>query len=153
MNIVQVQAYNQQVYLNLMQAYEAEFSAITRKQPDTNGLFPLDTHLGENTLAFLAFEDEIPIGFISIFEDIGQCYEVCEFYIVPSARKQHKGFELASGIWKRYPGTWAVKQIEGADDATVFWRNIIGQLTHHKFEEDQFIDPYWGLVTRQTFSC
>lgn len=152
MQIVQVNADNERVYLNLMQGYEAEFSAITKKQPDANGIFPLDTHLDENTFAFLAFEDDIPIGFITIFEDIGQRYEVCEFYIIPSFRKQHKGFELASTIWKKYPGTWVVKQIEGADSATAFWRKIIGQLTNNKFEEDKYIDPYWGLVTRQTFS-
>lgn len=153
MQIVQVNEHNEHIYLNLMQAYEAEFSVITRKLPDTNGLFSLDTHLDENTFAFLAYEDDVPIGFIAMAIDVGQSYEVCEFYIIPSFRKRNFGAELAFTIWKKYPGTWIVKQIEGADDATVFWRKIIGQLTHNKFEEDQFIDPYWGLVTRQTFSC
>ena len=152
MNIVQVQTDIEHIYLNLMQVYEAEFSSITKKKPDANGLFPLDTELGENTSAFLAFEDDIPIGFITIFEDIGQSYEVCEFYIVPSYRKRQFGERLTAAIWRMYPGTWVVKQIEGADYATVFWRKAIGNFAGNKFEEDKYIDPYWGLVTRQTFS-
>jgi hypothetical protein len=34
------------VYLNLCQAYEAEFSAITGKLPDADSMFALDTILG-----------------------------------------------------------------------------------------------------------
>lgn len=49
------------------------------------------------------------------------------------------------------PGSWEVKQISGADYATVFWRKAINARAHRDFVDDRYEDPYWGLVTRQTF--
>lgn len=182
MKITQVTAVTQSVYLNLMQGYEAEFSAITRKLPDENGLFALDTHLStallectpghfpdelsdDGVIAFLAWQDGVPIGFMTIALSPGQQFEVCEFYIVPGARHKKLGTALAAKVWGRFPGTWVVKQIEGAEYATRFWRRCIGEFLRrgdvdkigvsteeaYGFEQDQFVDPYWGLVTRQTF--
>lgn len=195
MKITQVTVATHSVYLNLMQCYEAEFSAITRKVPDESGVFSLDTHLNwlnsnvspnaspsaatannvtpnngsgddHNTaiLAYLAWQGESPIGFMTMASSPGRQYEVCEFYIVPSVRNKNAGQELAATVWRLYPGTWVVKQIEGAEYASAFWRKCIARFltgdsepTEHTsvalgFEEDQFVDPYWGLVTRQTFS-
>lgn len=199
MKITQVTAATQSVYLNLMQGYEAEFSAITRKLPDENGLFALDTHLSAALLertpdnfpnelsdacadayanecaedciedcvvGFLAWQEIVPIGFMTIALSPGQQFEVCEFYIVPGLRDKKLGSRLAAQVWSRFPGTWVVKQIEGAEYATQFWRKCIGEFLRRAdvdktdtnseeregFEQDQFVDPYWGLVTRQTFA-
>lgn len=46
MEIREVDDRNMHVYLNLCQAYEAEFSAITGKLPDADSMFALDTILG-----------------------------------------------------------------------------------------------------------
>jgi|GEM_PF-499969 len=197
MKITQVTAATQSVYLNLMQGYEAEFSAITRKLPDENGLFTLDTHLSAALLertptnfpndlsdadayvnecaedciegcvvGFLAWQESVPIGFMTIALSPGQQFEVCDFYIVPGMRYKKLGSRLAAQVWSRFPGTWVVKQIEGAEYATQFWRKCIGEFLRgadvgkieasseerEGFEQDQFVDPYWGLVTRQTFA-
>ena len=53
MEVREVTAGNAQVYLNLCQAYEAEFSAITGRLPDQDGLFALDTVLGGEVKGFL----------------------------------------------------------------------------------------------------
>jgi len=45
MELVEVTEVNKSVYLNLAQSYEGEFSAITGKKPDENGLFELDTEI------------------------------------------------------------------------------------------------------------
>ena len=203
MKITQVTSATQSVYLNLMQGYEAEFSAITRKLPDENGVFALDTHLtaallerttgnSPNELSdacanayvnecaedciegciedcvvgFLAWQESVPIGFMTIALSPGQQFEVCEFYIVPGLRHKKLGSRLAAQVWSRFPGTWVVKQIEGAEYATQFWRKCIGEFLRGAdvdkietrseesdgFEQDQFVDSYWGLVTRQTFA-
>ncbi|UAA38498.1 GNAT family N-acetyltransferase [Paraneptunicella aestuarii] len=152
MQIVQVQPHNEYIYLNLAQAYEAEFSALTHKMPNADGLFSLDTHLNDKTLAFLAYENDVPAGFIVLALEQVRSYEVCEFYIVPSFRLRHLGIKLAFSIWQKYPGAWVVKQIEGADYATTFWRKAISEFTQGRFDEDKYLDPYWGLVTRQVFS-
>lgn len=203
MKITQVTSTTQSVYFNLMQGYEAEFSAITRKLPDENGLFALDTHLSATLLerttgnfpnelseacanacvdalvnecaedciegcvvGFLAWQESVPIGFMTIALSPGQQFEVCEFYIVPCLRHKKLGSKLAAQVWSRFPGTWVVKQIEGAEYATQFWRKCIGEFLRGAhvdkvdarseepdgFEQDQFVDPYWGLVTRQTFA-
>lgn len=138
------------IYLNLAQAYEAEFSTITAKKPDANGLFTLDTPLDDSHNAFIAFEKEVPIGLANISVKNTGNYEVCEFYIIPVFRKQNLGTLFVHQIWHKYPGSWQIKQIDGAGYATQFWRKAISAYGQ-EFEQDKYLDPYWGPVTRQCF--
>ena len=48
---------------NLFQAYEAEFSKITKKVPLENGMFPLDIDLDEDYDCYLFYLDVDPVGF------------------------------------------------------------------------------------------
>lgn len=141
------------VYLNLAQAYEGEFSKITNKKADADGLFPLDTPLSEEVVALICYLDDAPAGFAAFTQSANGCYEMCEFYIIPSVRRNRFGRQFAHEIWRQYSGTWVVKQIAGAEDAVKFWRQTIQDFHHSQFHEDQFTDPYWGIVTRQQFSC
>lgn len=43
--LIEIANKNQHILNNLLQFYEAEFSAITKKLPDENGIFQLDTSL------------------------------------------------------------------------------------------------------------
>ncbi len=151
MMALEVDGHNREVYLNLIQCYEAEFSSITRKKPDMRGLFELDTHIGVSTKGFILYEDGLPAGIAAIRVDPENHHEVCEFYIVPCYRKQSLGKWFARYLWDQYPGTWEVKQIEGAEEAIVFWRKAISEFTLNRFEEDLYEDAYWGKVIRQTF--
>lgn len=62
MNIVKVDESNKHIYMNLAQAYEAEFSKIMQKKPDENGLFPLDTYIGGDVSGYLLYIDGVPAG-------------------------------------------------------------------------------------------
>ena len=66
LEIVAVNEANRNVYLNLAQCYEAEFSAITLKKPDADGLFELDTQFGENVTGLLLMTDGHPAAIAAI---------------------------------------------------------------------------------------
>jgi predicted acetyltransferase len=151
MLIVKVQAHNEGVYLNLAQGYEAEFSALTQKRPEVDGRFRLDTLLGDGVTGFILEIDAAPAGIAAIAAKPESVYEVCEFYVVPSFRKQGWGTRFAHELWRKRPGSWEVKQILGAGYATVFWRKAIEDFGCLGCSEETFNDPYWGEVTRQRF--
>jgi predicted acetyltransferase len=143
---------NTHIYHNLIQCYEAEFSHITGKKPNASGLFELDTHLGDDTLGFLLEIDNTPAGIAAIRCKEAHAYEVCEFYVVSRFRKNGIGMKFAHAIWKSYPGEWEIKQIQGAEYATAFWRKTIKCFIETEYSEECYDDPYWGIVTRQTFT-
>ena len=151
MEIREVDDRNMHVYLNLCQAYEAEFSAITGKLPDADGRFALDTTLGGPVKGFLLHADGAPVGFAAIKAAPGEGSEVCEFYIVPSMRKRCLGKEFAGRLFAMHPGPWQVKQLQGASHATLFWCKVIDDFTGCEYVQDKYDDPYWGTVTRQCF--
>lgn len=152
MEIVAVEKNNLTVYLNLAQSYEGEFSGITKKRPDKDGIFKLDTKLEENIKGYLLYIENVPAGLAAIAEKTDSTYEVCEFYVVPCFRKQHYGLRFAHALWEMMPGDWEVKQIVGAEYATQFWRKTIGKFKDTTFAEDKYLDTYWGDVIRQSFT-
>lgn len=152
MKITLVTQTNSHIYHNLVQCYEAEFSPITGKKPNTSGLFELDTHLGDETLGFLLIINNSPAGIAAIKSKEADAYEVCEFYILPYFRKNAMGMQFAHTIWKKYPGDWEIKQIQGAGYATTFWRKTINSFMGTEYTEECYDDPYWGIVTRQRFT-
>ena len=141
-----------QVYLNLSQPYEAEFSIYTKKVPDENGLFVMDTLIGGSVGGFLLYIERAPAGLAAIAETAPGHYEVCDFYVVPIFRKNRMGQQFAHQLFTMMPGEWESKQIEGATRAIAFWRRAIGAFTQEQYVEDIYQDPYWGPVTRQSFS-
>ncbi|MCK9374497.1 MAG: hypothetical protein M0P91_15070 [Sulfuricurvum sp.] len=152
MKITPVTETNSHVYHNLVQYYEAEFSALTGKKPNASGLFELDTHLGDSTLGFLLIIDNAPSGIAAIHCKEAQAYEVCEFYVLPYFRKNGIGMQFAHTIWKNYPGDWEIKQIQGAEYATKFWRKTIERFNKTIYTEESCDDLHWGIVTRQQFT-
>lgn len=151
MNIKKVDDSNQHVYMNLAQAYEAEFSKIMNKKPDENGLFALDTPLGGNVTGYLLYIDGVPAGHAAIANHAADAFEVCDFYVVPCFRKNKAGKQFISTLFSQLGGSWEIKQVEGADHAVRFWRDVIGSYTAGNYVEDEYHDQIWGVVTRQCF--
>ncbi len=56
---------NLHVFNALFQSNECEFSSVTDKMPDANGIFSPDTRLDQNHVGFLFSAGETPIGFNS----------------------------------------------------------------------------------------
>lgn len=152
MHILPVTETNLHTYHNLTQCYEAEFSPLTGKKPDVSGLFALDTQIGDNILGYLLYIGETPAGLAAIASKENNCFEMCEFYVVPLFRKNEAGMRFAHTIWSQHNGTWEIKQIEGAEYATAFWRKAIQRFHDTPYNEDHYNDPYWGNVLRQTFT-
>ena len=152
MQIIKVDPSNQHIYMNLAQAYEAEFSKIMQKKPDENGLFPLDTILEGNVTGYLLYVDGIPAGHTAIANESDGNYEVCDFYVVPYFRKNKVGKRFITQVFKMLGGRWEIKQVAGADHAVNFWRDVIGEYTAGNYSEDSYQDGKWGVVTRQAFS-
>jgi predicted acetyltransferase len=141
---------NVHVFKNLAQAYEAEFSSITAKIPDKNGVFALDTILSDSIIGYIWLHEKSPVGF-ALVDLAEEPFNVCEFYIIPSLRKNKLGKILFLEVLNRHPGQWQVKQLPSAIHATSFWRAIIKEYTSDNFREELYVDKYWGEVLRQLF--
>lgn len=139
------------VLLHLGHAYEAEFSAITTKVPDDQGFFHLDTPPEAPYTSYLFYQGATPIGFC-IVNTVSSPMDVAEFYVIPAKRKQRIGMRYAHAIFDRHVGSWQVRQIQGADHALHFWRQVIATYSENCYKEEIVHDHDWGMVTRQTFS-
>jgi len=153
MKIHEVTHDNVHIYLNLVQGYEAEFSVLTKKLPNKEGLYELDTEISGSNRGYILYKNVNPVGIAAINVKGNSEYEVCEFYIVPYLRKAKLGTQFAHGLWQSLSGKWEVKQIEGATDAMAFWRSCINSFPHTDFKEELYDDVFWGRVNRQTFVC
>ena len=150
LKFVQINQNNAEIFKNLAQAYEAEFSNLTHKVPNEFGLFKLDTLPNTPYVGYLLYCQETPVGFC-VANIESEIKDIAEFYIVPVMRKKNMGYQFAVMIFNRYPGQWQVRQIEGAIDAINFWRRVIKKYTGNKYEESVVQDAHWGIVTRQRF--
>ncbi|MDR3478612.1 MAG: hypothetical protein P4M14_11345 [Gammaproteobacteria bacterium] len=149
--LIEIKAENLEVYINLARSYEAEFSSLTHKMPNEHGIFEPDTLPNPPYVGYLLYKKNIPVGFC-IFEVNEEFNDISEFYIIPAMQKSKLGYSLAATIFNMYPGQWQVRQIPGANDATAFWRKVIGKLTNGKYTEAEVDDTDWGRVMRQQFT-
>lgn len=154
LRMITVAKENSEIFHRLLQCYEAEFSKITKKIPNEDGLFPLDIQLGGSIFGLILFCKNQPIGVAAVESKTSNIYEGKEFYVVPSFRRLGVGAQFAYLLFSTYPGEWEIKQIDGATDAVRFWRKTLSlaNMPLTDLKEDIFHDPYWGLVTRQRFN-
>jgi predicted acetyltransferase len=136
MIIVPITSENTSIFDVLVQDYEAEFSAITGKEPCPNGRFVLEAGWEAPYKGFYLFTGDKPAGF-AVKGIIDGRSDMIEFYILPCYRKKNFGKLFAFKIFDRFPGPWQVRQIKGAVEANVFWRRIIDEYTHGHYSEDQ----------------
>lgn len=116
------------------------------------GVFELDTEPTPPYTGYLFYYNRAPIGF-GIFEISQNISDIAEFYIIPAMRNKGLGYHFATYTFEQNPGTWHVRQIAGADEATQFWRTAILRYTNNNFEESKIFDKDWGEVTRQRFNA
>lgn len=152
MEIKKVNQSNVHVYMNVGQPYAAEFAPLTNQLPEKDGTFYLDSPLDGEATGYLLYIDGLPAGLTLIANAREGHYEIFEFYVLPSFRRNKVGQNFAHALFDMLPGTWLSKQIAGADSAVLFWRRAIGAYTNEQYVEDMYEDLKWGLVTRQRFS-
>lgn len=142
---------NHQYFDKIVQDYEEEFSPITGKKKQEDGLYALDANWEDPYEGYYWQDQQGGIhGFVimTVENSVG---DIADFYVVPSSRKHGIGEKMAHETFNRHKGKWQVKQIEGADKATIFWRKVIQSYTNGQYEESNIDDPKWGPVTCQTF--
>lgn len=150
LRLTKINRENSDIFRNLAQAYEAEFSNLTHKLPNSLGLFEIDVFPESSHVGYLLYYNDTPIGFC-VANVKSEIKDIAEFYIAPVMRKKNLGYQLAVMIFEKYPGRWQVRQIEGAIDAIHFWRRVIEKYTKNNYEESVVKDSFYGWVTRQTF--
>jgi predicted acetyltransferase len=62
-------------------------------------------------------------------------YRMAEFFVLRRARRHGVGREAAELIFNRFDGRWEVVEFIRNATAVAFWRNIIGNYTHGRFQE------------------
>ncbi len=86
--LVTVNSSNLAIYLNLTQAYEAEFSPLTKKHLMMRvSQLRIDTPIEGNVTGYLLYIDGKPAGLAAIANESVDHYEVCDFYVVPVFRQ------------------------------------------------------------------
>ncbi len=148
--LVVIEMSNATIFDRLIQEYEEEFSPITGKQKQGDGKYALDSDWREPNEGFYWLQNEEVVGFAIIGRE-GEYWDVREFYIVPTFRKQGVGETFAKAVFDRHEGHWQVRQIAGADIAKAFWRKVVDKYSLGSFEEVEESDSYWGSITCQRF--
>ncbi len=150
MNLIPISTKNCHIFEVFEQDYEAEFSALTKKEPDAEGRFAIEADWREPNAGFYFFIKEKPVGFVIKGICDGRS-DIAEFYLLPCYRRKGLGRQFAFAIFDLFPGSWQVRQITTAKEAIAFWRTVIDEYTHGNYTEDQTSDPHWGTVIRQLF--
>lgn len=151
MEIIHITSANAHIFEVFVQDYEAEFSAITKKEPNAEGRFALEADWHSPNKGFYQFVKGKPVGFVIRSQTDEGSSDIAEFYILPCYRKKGLGKLLAFAIFDLFPGPWQVRQIPTALDAIAFWRATIDEYTNGKWTEDKISDAHWGSVVRQCF--
>jgi predicted acetyltransferase len=151
MEIVPITSANSAIFDVFEQDYEAEFSAITKKEPSPEGRFAIEADWHPPNSGFYLFIKKKPAGF-AIRDELNGRSDIAEFYILPCYREKGYGKRFACALFDRFPGPWQVRQIVTATEAIAFWRAVIDAYTEGAYEEVTIDDPHWGRVLCQTFT-
>src|SRR6476469_8723826 len=90
MNYIPITQENQNIFDVFEQDYEAEFSSITRKEPDAEGRFAIEADWRPPNSGLYLFIADKPAGF-SVRSLVDGRSDMAEFYILPCYRKQGYG--------------------------------------------------------------
>lgn len=123
---------------NLLELYAHDLSEFFDVHPRPDGRFgyPLLPHYWEEETRrpFLVHADGRIAGFALIAKgsritgDPG-VWDVAEFFILRGYRRHGAGVAAAVDLWRRLPGRWEVRVLEGNLPARAFWRSAIDAFT------------------------
>ncbi len=138
----------QAILANLLELYSHDFSEFIalELQPDGRyGYSRLPLYWQEpNRYPFLVNIGEHLAGFVLVtrtsrLSGDPAVYDMTEFFVVRSYRKQGLGAAVARLIWEQFPGLWEVRVVENNQSAVTFWRGttarFAGSSVHEQFVE------------------
>jgi predicted acetyltransferase len=142
----------------LLELYVYDFSALLGLDVADDGRFrvPAIDHYWTvpRCHPFLVRVDERLAGFALVqgrsrLSGDESVYDMAEFFVLRRYRRRGVGEQAAHELFARFAGPWEVREKEGNDAATAFWRRAIGRYTDGKFEELRLDDERWrGPVQR-----
>jgi predicted acetyltransferase len=68
---------------------------------------------------------------------------IAEFFVLRKYRHCGVGRAAAFAVFDRFPGHWEVSQIAENSPAQQFWRRIIAQYTHGRYQEVLLDNETW----------
>lgn len=135
---------HQPVLRHLLQLYKYDFTAFDPEDVNEDGLFDyeyFDRYWTEaNRHPFLIRAAGRWAGFALVrklgADEAGAgAYWMAEFFVMRKYRLSGVGRHAAFALFRMFPGTWRVGQIETNDPARTFWRRVIGEFTVGRYEE------------------
>jgi predicted acetyltransferase len=66
-----------------------------------------------------------------------------EFFVMRKYRRRGVGREVAHRLFEMFPGRWEVRELEPNVAAQAFWREVIGEYTGGRYEEEVIDDQRW----------
>ena len=143
---------------NLAQLYQHDFSEFLPGDVDDKGIFQyMDVRrylTDKEYKAYLARIDNKLGGFVLITSHLqhwrGPGRYVAEFFVMRRFRRQGIGRKLAFQAFDTYRGHWEVAEVGPNTPAQAFWRKVIGEYTHGRFEESRTLENSLTIIW-QTF--
>ncbi|MFO7943598.1 MAG: GNAT family N-acetyltransferase [Anaerolineales bacterium] len=153
--IVPAERDQRKIMERLFQLYLYDFSQFVDLEIDKRGCFEypsLDLYWQEPDRFpyFIEVEGKLA-GFVLIKKkvenvDDHQIFDVAEFFVLRSYRRQEVGTRSAHMIWDRFPGRWVVRVMKANKPAVQFWEQAVEKYTGGDFRQQQFTkDDYSWL--------
>jgi predicted acetyltransferase len=136
--VVRAAAEQEPVLANLLELYAHDFSEVIDLQLHADGRFGyprLAEYWAEDgRFPFLVKVDGFLAGFVLVSRGSRitgdpQVWDMAEFFVVRGYRKRGIGAAVAHETWRRFPGTWEVRVMEGNQPALAFWRSAVAAFT------------------------
>jgi predicted acetyltransferase len=130
------------ILFNLAQLYQYDFTEYLPGDLDEEGYYPYISvryYLNKGRQAYLARVDEHLAGFVLVDETTphkgAPGRYIAEFFVLRRYRRQGIGKALAFQTFDTYKGYWEIAEVGPNLPAQAFWRAIIAQYAHGRFQE------------------
>ena len=130
---------------NLLELYIHDLSAAFRIEPGPDGRFgypklPLYWSEPGKRFPFLIRRASQTIGFALVTRgspasDDPEVWDIAEFFVLRSHRRNGCGRRAASLLFERFPGRWIVRVSLGNRGALSFWQAVVSACSSGRFSE------------------
>lgn len=113
----------------LWQLYSHDMSEVRGTLPNAEGMYKpgrLPTYFDDpDHCGYVISYRDAPAGFAFVGGLSGETRTIGDFFVVPAARRQRVGYEVARELLGRYPGRWEIGFQAGNSGAPEFWRRVV----------------------------
>jgi predicted acetyltransferase len=150
--VVPIAAHEQPVLRHLVDLYAYDLSEVVALDVGEDGRFafgdlaPYWTDPARHAF-FVRVEGKLA-GFVLVHDrsrlsDADGVHDMAEFFVMRRYRRRGVGACAATEIFRRFPGTWEIRQRATNTAATAFWRRVVARYTGGAFREVTWNDEAW----------